>query len=121
MLFLGGLSPAKRVAEVAAVPLLLLLLFEPRAIAYPPYILLLFALLIGILANASIIMPRLKSFIRFQAKYAIYWWVLNGLFLYWTDWALQGSMTMTHQFLIGRCWQVFILHSGNGVEKCFHL
>ena len=44
------------------------------------YILLLFALLIGILANASIIQPRLKSFIRFQAKYAIYWWVLNGLF-----------------------------------------
>tara|TARA_B110000008_G_scaffold275357_1_gene312656 strand:- start:4653 stop:7553 length:2901 start_codon:yes stop_codon:yes gene_type:complete len=100
ILLLGGLSPAKRMAEVAAMPLLLLLLFEPQAIAYPPYILLLSALLIGILANAGIIQPRLKSFIRFQAKYATYWWVLNGLFLYWTHWALQGSMTMTHQFLI---------------------
>jgi hypothetical protein len=99
ILLLGGLSPAKRMAEFAAVPLLLLLLFEPRAIAYPPYILLLFALLIGILANAGIIQPWLKSFIRFQSKYAIYWWVLNGLFLYWTHWALQGSMTMTNQFL----------------------
>lgn len=100
VLFAGGLSPLRRLPEVAPLPLVMMALSLPRAGNYPAAILLLFAGLVGLFANAGVLIPKAKGFIRFLANGDFFWWVLNGLFLFWVHWALQGSMGLTNQLLV---------------------
>ena len=99
-LFAGGISPLKRLTEVAALPLLFMALSLPQANDYPISVLLLFAVLVGVLASVGTFWPKTNSLIRFQSQRDAYWWVLNGLFLFWTQWVLQASLGPTNQMLV---------------------
>jgi hypothetical protein len=99
-LFFGGFYPLKRLSEVCALPLLTLALVDPRVNSYPGFVLLVFCALVGFLANAGVIWPRLQEFVHYQKRGNFFWWVLNLLFFFWTYWAMEDSLSLTNQLLV---------------------
>lgn len=100
LLFIGGRLPLKRLTEVAALPMVLMALNLPQAANYPVVVLLLFAASAGLFASAGIVWPKTKLWVWFLAKKEVYWWILNGLFIFWVHWALPASLGLMNQLLI---------------------
>lgn len=99
LLFLGGYSPLKRLPEVCALPLLFLLVFVPPG-EYPAAVLFIFAILVGLLANVGVVFPRYRQFVLYSKSGDLLWWLLNALFLFWTNWVLVITLGLTNQLLL---------------------
>ena len=100
VLFIGGLSPLRRLTEVAPLPLILAVLSLTQADRYPIAIMLVSAAGVGLLASAGTLWPKVNGWVRFLARFEAYWWILNALFIFWTHWVLQASFGPTNQLLV---------------------
>ncbi len=110
LLFWCGYSPFKRLTDLCILPLLFLIVHQPGGEPHG-WLLLVFVVLLGSLANIGVVFPRFQSQPFYLRRGHLLWWVLNGLFLYWVGWVMVYAVTLTHEMLISTAlgWAFFAL------------